>query len=65
MIFTAALLSQSDLLTLTSSGMTLMVLCVGFVLALCAFCFWHILRDSAPSDRHHAPLDIDTHDADL
>jgi hypothetical protein len=34
------------------------------VLFLCAFCFWRILRESTPSEHHHAPLDINTRDAD-
>jgi hypothetical protein len=49
---------------LSIPGVILMTICVGLVLLLCVFCFWRILRESTPSEHHHAPLDIDTHDAD-
>jgi hypothetical protein len=41
-----------------------MAVSVTLVLGLCTFCFWRILREAAPSEHHHAPLDIDTRDSD-
>ena len=49
---------------LSAVGATIMTLSVLLVLGLCAFCFWRILREAAPSEHHHAPLDIDTRDLD-
>jgi ABC-type nickel/cobalt efflux system permease component RcnA len=48
--------------TLTVAGGVIMTVSVLLVLGLCAFCFWRILREPTPSEHHHAPLDIDTHD---
>jgi len=47
---------------LSASGMILMTFCVGLVLGLSGFCMFRLLRERKPSERHHAPLDIDTHD---
>ncbi len=47
---------------LTAAGWILMIGCIGFVCGLCAFCFYRILREPKPSEHHHAPLDINTHD---
>jgi hypothetical protein len=47
---------------LSAAGATIMTLSVAMVLGLCAFCFWRILREPTPSEHHHVPLDIDTHD---
>jgi ABC-type nickel/cobalt efflux system permease component RcnA len=60
----ATILAQAatDQVTLTPAGATIMTVSVLLVLGLCAFCFWRILREPAPSEHHHAPLDIDTHD---
>lgn len=56
------LLAQNQLLN--PAGWTLMIVCVGSVCSLCAFCFWKILRQTDPSEHVHAPLEIDTHDRD-
>jgi len=56
------LLAQSP--GLNAGGWTVMIACIGFVCGLCVYCFWRILREPAPSEHHHAPLDIDTHDQD-
>jgi hypothetical protein len=56
----ATLLAQNQ--DLTIGGWTMLVGCVGLVCALCAFCYYRILREPKPSDHHHAPPDIDTHD---
>ena len=60
----ATILAQSteEPVTLTPAGATIMTISVLLVLGLCAFCFWRILREPTPSEHHHAPLDIDTHD---
>lgn len=54
------LLSQAP--GLSSSGLIVMVACVGGVCGLMAFCYYRLLRQPRPSQHHHAPLDIDTHD---
>lgn len=54
----------ADVERLTTAGVILMTGCVGFVLALGAFCFWRILREKEPREHHHVPLDIDTRDLD-
>jgi len=66
MIVLAALLAQVDAeaTTLTPAGVAIMTISVGLVLGLCVFCFWRILRESNPSEHHHAPLDIDSGDFD-
>ena len=47
---------------LNAGGWVMLIGCVGMVCTLCAFCFWKIMTEPKPSERHHAPLDIDTHD---
>lgn len=49
---------------LNASGWTLMLLCITLVVTLMAFCYYRILREPRPSERHHAPLDIDTRDTE-
>ncbi|MFQ5806176.1 MAG: hypothetical protein ACE5I3_06990 [Phycisphaerae bacterium] len=56
------LANETELKNLTGLGIALMVGCVGFVLALCGFCFWRLTRSTNITARHHVPLDIDTHD---
>ncbi len=48
--------------TLTAAGVVMMTLCVALVLGLNVFCLVCMLRAPQPSEHHHAPLDIDTHD---
>ena len=55
-----AVLAQSQ--GLTVGGWTVMLGCVGFVCGLMGFCFYRILREPRPTEHHHAPLDIETHD---
>ncbi len=55
-----ALLAQAP--GLNAGGWIMLVGCIGLVLSLCAFCFWKIMTEPKPSEHHHAPLDIDTHD---
>ena len=49
---------------LNAGGWTVMLGCIGFVCCLMVFCFYRILREPQPSEHHHAPLDINTHDHD-
>jgi hypothetical protein len=49
---------------MTLAGWFFMLCSVGFVVALTAFCFWRVLTKPVPSEHLHAPLDIDTHDAE-
>lgn len=49
---------------MTASGWAMMIVSVGFVLCLTVFCFYRVLRTPKSTDHMHAPLDIDTHDAD-
>ncbi len=64
MIGTIVISQAEEVARLSGQGIALMVACIGFVLALCAFCFTRILREKQPSARHHAPLDIDTRDVE-
>lgn len=50
--------------TLSTGGWIMMIGCIASVCVLAIFCFYRVLRDPNPSQRHHAPLDIDTHDLD-
>ena len=59
---TMQLLSQAP--GLTTGGLIVMIVCVGGVCGLMTFCYYRLLRQPRPSDHHHAPLDIDTHDTD-
>jgi hypothetical protein len=56
--------SGSDEVTLTVGGAAIMTLSVALVVGLNVFCMSRILREQKPSEHHHAPLDIDTHDQD-
>ena len=49
---------------LEAGGRIMLIGCIGLVLSLCAFCFWKILTEPKPSEHHHTPLDIDTHDVE-
>ena len=46
------------------AGWIVMILSVGFVLSLTVFCFYRVLRTPKTTEHMHAPLEIDTHDAD-
>lgn len=48
---------------MTAAGWIFMGASVGFVLWLTGFCFYRVLGKPAAADHMHAPLDIDTHDA--
>lgn len=64
MMTAAILLAQSDqaAVQLTAAGAVTMVLSVTLVCGLNVFCMYRILREPQPSERHHAPLDIDVRD---
>lgn len=47
---------------MTTGGWILLVLSVGFVTSLTAFCFYRVLRTPHSEEHLHAPLDIDTKD---
>ncbi len=49
---------------LNAAGAVMMFGCISLVCGLLIFCYWRILREPRPSEHHHAPLDIDTHDTD-
>jgi hypothetical protein len=49
---------------MTWTGWMLMILSCGFVLGLTTFCYWRVLRSPMPEEHMHAPLEIDTHDAE-
>ena len=51
-------------ITLTGGGAAVMGLSVVLVLGLNAFCIYRITHEQRPSEHLHAPLDIDTRDAD-
>ena len=48
---------------LTAAGATIMTVSILLVLGLLTFCMRRILTEQHP-EKHHAPLDIDTHDLD-
>ena len=56
--------TSNDQPGLTVGGMIIMVCSIGLVLALSGFCMVKILGEQKPTEHHHAPLDIDTHDLD-
>lgn len=62
----AILLAQSaeSTVKLEPAGLAMMVFSVALVCGLTLFCVVRIFRERAPSEHHHAPLDIDTHDAE-
>ena len=49
---------------MNTGGWVMMILSVGFVLTLTTFCFYRVLRTPRSTRHMHAPLEIDTHDAD-
>jgi hypothetical protein len=49
---------------MTVGGWLLLVLSCGSVTSLVVFCFWRVLSLPAPTEDLHAPLDIDTHEAE-
>ena len=49
---------------MTLAGWIVMILSVGFVISLVTFCFYRVLRKPKTTEHMHAPLEIDTHDAD-
>lgn len=49
---------------MTPAGWLVMLLSVGFVLGLTVFCFYRVLRTPKSIEHMHAPLEIDTRDAD-
>ncbi len=56
--------SDQDEITLQADGMVMMILSISIVAALAIFCTVRILREKSPSEHHHVPLDIDTHDVE-
>ncbi len=49
---------------MTVYGWIFMLLSCGFVTALTVFCYCRVLRAPTTTEHMHAPLDIDTHDAE-
>lgn len=43
----------------TAEGWTIMILALGMVVSLAAFCFYRILIEPGAEERHHTPLDVD------
>ena len=65
MIEAAGLLATTvtNQVQLTVGGAIIMTVCILLVLGLMGFCMVRILREKEP-ERHHAPLEINTHDLD-
>jgi hypothetical protein len=57
-------IAQIDPQGLNTGGWAMMVLSISVVLALSTFCMYRMFRGPQPSQHHHAPLEIDTHDLD-
>jgi len=49
---------------LTLGGAVMLTLSILLVCGLVVFCVVRILREDAPAQHLHVPLDIDTHDTD-
>ncbi|MCC6352929.1 MAG: hypothetical protein IT577_03525 [Verrucomicrobiae bacterium] len=49
---------------LSAAGWTVMLLSVGFVTLLLAWCIWKVLATPGETGKLHAQADIDPHDAD-
>lgn len=49
---------------MTTGGWIFMIGSISAVVSLLVFCFYRVLRKPTSTDHMHAPLDIDTHDAD-
>ena len=49
---------------MTTGGWIFMIGSLSAVTSLLVFCFYRVLRKPSSTDPMHAPLDIDTHDAD-
>ncbi len=49
---------------MTAGGWIVMIMSVGFVLSLMAFCFYRVLTSSESSGHIQDPMEIDTHDTD-
>ncbi len=66
MFGTYPILAQAadETVTLTAAGTVVMTLSIALVLTLMAICMYRLLREPRASDRHHAPLEIDTKDLD-
>ncbi len=47
---------------MTQAGWTMMVLSVGFVLGLAAFCFYRVLTTPRSEEQMHGPMDIEPDD---
>ncbi len=62
MLLLASATTEDDA-RLTFGGAVIMATCIVLVLGLLGFCLGRILWEKHP-ERHHAPLEIDTHDQD-
>ncbi len=49
---------------MTTGGWIFMIGSLSSVICLLVFCFSRVLKKPASTEHMHAPLDIDTHDAD-
>jgi hypothetical protein len=49
---------------MSPAGWLMMIVSYGVVLGLSAFCFYRVLMTPGTEVHEHAPLDIDTRDAD-
>jgi len=49
---------------MTPAGWILMLTSCGAVLSLMVFCYYRVLTTPRTTEHIHAPLEIDTHDAD-
>lgn len=48
---------------MSTAGWVVMVLSLGFVLSLVAFCFWRVLSSPRAAGHMQDPLELDTRDA--
>ena len=45
-----------------ASGWIMLIGCIGLVCATCVFCFWKLLTEPKPPERHPPPPDVGTPD---
>jgi hypothetical protein len=49
---------------MTLAGWLFMLVSCGLVTVLTAFCYYRVLTSPCPTEKMHAPLEIDTRDQD-
>ena len=64
MVLMMMLAQAANEVRLTVAGGIVMTVSISIVLGLNAFCIYRISRESKPAEHLHAPLEVETKDAD-